>query len=165
MFRCMLFPLLFLMPLSVAAGPDRYSFLLGSHHLNATSDFNEFNPGVFATWGERQTFSLGIYENSYSETSIAAMYHYPLTPADHQWQLSAFGGVANYPNDGRRFVSNLFGDVIVLAGVQVQRGNFFVQAIPCYCGAVDIIFRKEMAAAGPVSDVPRPCNIQCASAV
>ena len=73
-----------------AAGPDRFSVLLGSKHIGANG-FNEINPGLFATWERgRIGYSLGAYLNSYDRGSIAAVAQLGLI----EWQngsLNAFG--------------------------------------------------------------------------
>ena len=63
------------------AGPDRVSVLLGSEHINATREFQEFNPGVFLTWERQFNYSIGIYYNSYEEIS-------PLISVGYDWDVA-----------------------------------------------------------------------------
>jgi hypothetical protein len=144
----LLLPLLLVATQAVARGPDRVSFLAASYHLGATEDFNQFNPGVFLTWegpfrpfglvDTTAQYSIGVYYNSYSRTSEAATMAVEVLPF-RNGALDLFAGIANYPEDGRRFSAHL-GDVIPLGGVQLRLGHVFAQAIPCFCQAVDVIF-------------------------
>ena len=116
-----------------AAGPDRFSVLLGSKHLGA-SGFNEINPGLFATWERgRIGYSLGAYLNSYDRGSLAAVAHLPV----FQWNnggMSAFGGLAWYPKDGHRFETHIGGDIVGIGGVEFRQGNVFMQVLPMVTG-------------------------------
>lgn len=113
-----------------SAGPDRLSLLVGSKHVGAEREFNEQNPGLFATWENRGAFdlSLGVYENSFSNVSIAATAALPVYEKG-EFQASVFGGLALYPGDGDEFLVHA-GDVVPLGGLQVRYRNVFVQAMP-----------------------------------
>ena len=116
-----------------AAGPDRFSVLLGSKHVGA-SGFNEINPGLFATWERgRIGYSLGAYLNSYDRGSIAAAAHLGL----YEWQngaLSAFAGLAWYPGDAHRFRTRLGGDIVGIGGLEIRHGHVVMQFLPTDAG-------------------------------
>ncbi len=120
------------------AGPDRLSFLLGSYHAGAESEFQEFNPGAFLTWDRGNEYSVGAFYNSYRDVSIAATIGWPIWRFDHG-QVNALTGVAWYPGDGRRFGAHV-GDFIPLLGIQGRYRDMFVQIIPSDGVAVDAIF-------------------------
>ncbi|MEM9576862.1 MAG: hypothetical protein AAF999_07585 [Pseudomonadota bacterium] len=128
----------FLAPTTGVAGPDRISFLLGSEHVNATRDFQEFNPGVFLTWERQFNYSVGLYYNSYEEVS-------PIVSVGYDWEvaedldLGAFLALALYPGDGDEF-SHALGDVVPLAGLQARYKNVFVQFIPADGDSLDALF-------------------------
>jgi hypothetical protein len=126
------------LPTTALAGPDRLSILFGSHHVNAQEDFQEFNPGVFATWERRFDYSVGVYYNSYERVSALASigYDYEFTP---DFEVGAFAALALYPGDGDRF-SHSFGDVVPLLGVKARYRNFFVQFIPADGDSLDALF-------------------------
>ena len=111
------------------AGPDSYALLLGSKHLGS-SEFNEVNPGLFATWERKHSaLSLGAYLNSHKRLSISATSYRPLA----RWRTGTaglFGGIALYPENGRSLKTRLVGDVIFLGGVQITQGAFFAQIVP-----------------------------------
>lgn len=116
-------------PAAADMAPDRVSLLLGSHHVDARTEFVERNPGLFLTWDGAVDVSVGAYRNSYGETSVAAMAALPLVAWDGG-EASVFAGVAHYPNDGEKFATHIGSDVVVLGGVQVRHGNLFAQVIP-----------------------------------
>lgn len=119
------------------AAADRVTILLGSHHVGASGQFEEENPGVFYTWErERVGLNFGAYRNSYARLSVASALSYALVGWD-SGEVSAFAGVAHYPDDGRNFGSHLGNDIVGLAGIQLRQGNFLVQAIPMTQGAAD----------------------------
>jgi hypothetical protein len=109
----------------LAAEPDRISLLMGSHHIDAKTYFNEVNPGVFVSW-DRVT--LGLYENSYGRTSVAAAYAFPILRRP-ELEVDLFAGVALYPEDGRRFAIHA-GDWVPMAGIEARSHGLFVQIIP-----------------------------------
>lgn len=113
---------------AAAKGPDRISFLAGSKHINPGSDFNEFNPGVFLSWGESDSFSVGTYHNSYGRQSVAATYTWDIAGNDFI-DVGLFAGAALYPEDGRRFAIHL-GDVVPFGGLQLRVGHVFANVIP-----------------------------------
>ncbi|MBW4708870.1 hypothetical protein KX928_13855 [Roseobacter sp. YSTF-M11] len=127
-----------LLPTTALAGPDRLSILLGSEHVNATEDFQEFNPGVFLTW-EQETFdySVGAFYNSYEDVSVLASIGYDVEVAP-EFEVGVFAGLALYPGEGDRF-SHAIGDVVPLAGFQARYRNFFTQLIPTNADSVDAV--------------------------
>jgi hypothetical protein len=112
-----------------AAGPDRWSILLGSKHVDAQG-YNEVNPGLFATWErEHLHWSVGAYHNSYDRVSVAATAYLPMI----EWKggnAGPFAGLALYPKDGRNQVTHIGGDVIAIGGIQARHRNLFVQITP-----------------------------------
>lgn len=123
------------LPSSALAGPDRLSILLGSEHFGATEDFQEFNPGIFATWERNVDYSVGIFYNSYERVSALASIGYGWEVAP-DLELGIFAALALYPGDGDRF-RFAAGDVVPLAGVQARYKNVFVQFIPADGETVD----------------------------
>lgn len=113
-----------------AAGPDRISLLMGSKHAGAERHFEEFNPGIFATWEDRGAFDLsaGIFRNSFGKTSVAATAALPFYERG-EFQASVFGGVAIYPGDGDEFLVHA-GDLVPMGGLQARYRNVFVQIMP-----------------------------------
>ena len=126
------------LPTAALAGPDRLSVLLGSKHIGATRDFQEFNPGVFLTW-EQKTFdySIGTFYNSYADVSVMAAIGYNIEVAP-EFEIGAFAGLAYYPGDGDQFSVSL-GDVVPLGGLQARYHNAFVQLIPADGATVDSV--------------------------
>ena len=129
--------LLLVTPNVSMADPDRVSVLLGSSHVGATSDFNDFNPGLFLSWEERLTLSAGVFYNSYEKISVAGVAGFPIVRTD-DYAVEVIGGLAYYPEDGRRFAVH-FGDVVPLLGLQGRAGPVFAQVIPGGGQAVDAI--------------------------
>ena len=115
------------------AGPDRFSVLLGSKHIDA-SGFNEINPGLFATWERRRIgYSLGAYLNSYERGSVVAVTQFGLFGWENG-SLNAFGGLAWYPKDGHRFRTHIGGDIVGIGGLEVRQGHVFMQVMPTDAG-------------------------------
>lgn len=122
------------------AGPDQISILLGSHHVGATRDFEEFNPGVIVTWKEllwnnRLDVGVGVFRNSYGDASAVVTTAFPLL-RNQNWGLDVFAALATYPGEGDQF-SHSIGDVVPIAGLQARYRNVFVQAIPSGGNSVD----------------------------
>ncbi|WP_133057635.1 hypothetical protein [Falsiruegeria litorea] len=122
------------------AGPDQISILLGSHHIGATRDFEEFNPGVIVTWKEllwnnRLDVGVGVFRNSYGDASAVVTTAFPLV-RNKNWGLDVFAALATYPGEGDQF-SHSIGDVVPIAGLQARYRNVFVQAIPSGGSSVD----------------------------
>ena len=86
--------------------------------MNATRDFQEFNPGVSFTWEDDLNYSLGAYYNSYEKISVlgAVSYDFPITG---DFALGLFAGLSLYPGDGDRF-EYAIGDLVPLIGVQAR---------------------------------------------
>lgn len=125
-------------PVAASAGPDRLSILLGSSHVNATRDFQEFNPGVFLTWERQLNYSVGLYYNSYKEISALASVGYDYEVAT-DFDVGAFFALAIYPGDGDEFEYSA-GDLVPLAGLQARYKNVFVQFIPADGDSLDALF-------------------------
>ena len=113
------------------ADVDRMSFLLGSRHLEMQTDFNEANLGVFLTWEDAAgslDFSAGVYNNSYSNTTVIFIASYDVI----EWDSGAagvFGGVAHYPVIGPKKIP-CCGGWVPVGGFQLRQGNWFAQYIP-----------------------------------
>lgn len=123
---------------ATTAQADRISVLIGSHHVGAPGQFEEFNPGVFYTWDDRTVdLSAGIYRNSYGGVSVAGTAALPLVSWE-SGEVAAFAGLALYPGDGDRFKYSI-GDVVPLAGLQVRQGHAFAQIIPMDGDPVDVL--------------------------
>ncbi|MBZ8119057.1 hypothetical protein KUD11_10405 [Roseovarius sp. LXJ103] len=125
-----------------AAGPgmaqDRVSILLGSHHVNASFDFEEINPGAFLTWeGDQVDWTVGGFRNSYGGASAAVMLGMPVYERGPA-QIALTAGLAVYPGDGRRFAVRA-GDVVPLGGIRARYGNAFVQVFPSDGNTTDAI--------------------------
>lgn len=127
-----------LLPSAALAGPDRISVLLGSEHINATRDFNEFNPGLFLTWENRQLdYSVGGFHNSYEDLSVMGAVGYDVEIAP-KLELGVFAGMAWYPGEGDQFSISV-GDAVPLVGVQTRYRNAFVQFIPADGDTLDAL--------------------------
>ena len=106
------------------------TFNLGSHHLNANRDFNEFNPGLGV--GLSKEFSgfelsgeIGQYHNSLDEQS-----QYAMASVDREiarfgqrtaWRMGGFAGFARYPSSSNKFKDHgvpTFGDWVLGVGLQ-----------------------------------------------
>lgn len=118
--------------------PDRISLLIGSYHVDAASQFNEVNPGVFLSWDLHYgAVSVGVYDNSYYKTSVAVTYSLPVFVQD-DFDLSVFAGIAYYPENGRNFLVHS-GDFVPIGGLQATYKNVFIQVIPSDGVATDAI--------------------------
>ncbi|MEY8838577.1 hypothetical protein AB9K41_06065, partial [Cribrihabitans sp. XS_ASV171] len=114
----------------------------GSHHVGATRNFEEFNPGLILVWDEmvwRGNLDLAVagYRNSYGDGSLAVSLAYPFVKTE-DWGLDLFGGVAWYPGNGNQF-SHAIGDAVPIAGLQARYRNVFVQAIPAGGQSADAV--------------------------
>ena len=126
-----------------AAGPDRVSIMLGTHHAGATLDYDEVNPGVFVTWSglmwqDRLDLTVGGFRNSYGDLSLAVSTALPLVRQE-DWSIDLFGALAWYPDNGDRF-AHAFGDIVPIAGLQFRYRSVFLQAIPAGGDSVDATF-------------------------
>lgn len=118
----------FVAPSAALAGPDRVAILLGSEHVNATIDFQEFNPGVFLIWEGKYDFGVGVFYNSYEDVSVSVSTAYNFIK-NEQFNFGVFGALAVYPGEGDRFDHSI-GDIIPIVGLQARYGNVFTQLIP-----------------------------------
>lgn len=120
----------------LAAGPDRYSVLLGSKHIGAAG-YNEINPGFFATWERGKLgYSLGAFVNSYERGAVSGTIHLPFW----HWEggaLGGFAGLAWYPEDGRRISTHIGGDVIGIGGLELRHRSLFLQFLPMQDGGAE----------------------------
>ena len=120
--------LLLLCPLAALAGPDRVSFLIGSEHLGAEEEFEEFNPGIFLTWEHGVDLTAGVFRNSYGSAAPSVTISAPLVESG-EFALSWTAGLAYYPGDGDR-IDFAIGDVVPLLGLRADLGPIFIQAFP-----------------------------------
>jgi hypothetical protein len=119
---------------AVAEGisPDRISLLLGSHHAATDVHFEEFNPGIFATWEDRGPgqldYSIGAYRNSFG--NLSKMYVVAKSfDIGRDAQIGVFAGVASYPQWSDHFIIS-FGEYVPVGGVQGRYKNAFMQVMP-----------------------------------
>ena len=120
------------------ANPDRISFLVGTEHVNASRDFQEFNPGVFLTWEHNLNYSVGVFYNSYEEVSLLGSIGYDYEIA-RDFDVGAFAAIALYPGDGDEFRYSA-GDLVPLVGLQARYKNVFVQFLPADGESLDALF-------------------------
>jgi len=110
------------------AEPQFYGTVnIASLHINATRDFNEFNPGLGlgVTWGSdtfRYGVEAGFFENSYSHQSTYITTNWRWRVADFEnvglW-AGGFVGFADYPNltgYADKFGIPRIGDHIMIGG-------------------------------------------------
>lgn len=121
------------------ADPDRAWVLLGSHHANATTEFEETNPGVFLEWDTegRHSYSVGAFRNSYGGASVAGAVNYPLFEQEH-FTADVFAGLAHYPGDGDRLVVS-FGDVVPMLGLRLRYRSLYLLTLPGDGEATDFV--------------------------
>lgn len=107
-------------------------FSLGSYHLNASQDFNEFNPGIGLgvtipddTFGGELGLEFGHYENSLSSSSYYATGSYDWQVMDFggntTLRLGGFAGASHYPGDSDKFKGRgvpTIGNWVIVAGAQ-----------------------------------------------
>ena len=130
--------------ISTAAGadcferPDRISILLGSEHVNATTDYTEFNPGVFLSWDcESIILTAGVYTNSFGDASPSALVSYPIIKTN-DGSLAAFAGASYFP-DVEGLDLGYSGNVVPLMGMQLNYKNTFVQVLPGVEDSFDLL--------------------------
>lgn len=113
-----------------SAGPDRVSILIGSHHVDATLEFEEQNPGIFLTWEDRRglDWSAGVFRNSFGGPSAAVTVALPLIRSP-RFDLSAFAGVAAYPGHADRMAVAV-GPFVPIGGLQLRADRLFIQIMP-----------------------------------
>ncbi|MEL6799785.1 MAG: hypothetical protein AAFO80_07895 [Pseudomonadota bacterium] len=123
---------------ATAAPPDRVSIHLGSRHVNAQEEFEEFNSGLFLSWDRSFSYTFGAFQNSYGDVSVAATMAFPVLqrPA---WRMNFFAGWAYYPDTGRNFRLH-HGDVVPVAGLRVYYRHLFVQFLPGDGQVADAVF-------------------------
>lgn len=120
-----------------AAAQDRATVLLGSHHVDASYDFEEVNPGLILTWDrDPLDWSVGVYRNSYGRVSTAAFAALPVIEGD--LSVSLIGGLAHYPENGRRFAISV-GDWVPMIGLHARTGPLSVLILPSDGKATDAI--------------------------
>jgi hypothetical protein len=118
--------------------PDGASVLLLSHHVAATAEFEEWNPGAFLHWsgpplavGGRNVeldWVIGAYRNSYGRTSVALLGEVPLW----SWtggEVSALAGLMRYPEDAELNPVHV-GDWLPFGALRVRQGVVSAQIIP-----------------------------------
>lgn len=124
------------------AGPDRYSVLLtslhtepryevvernvpiwGEYEVSQEINYNEINPGLFATWEmDGYDITVGGYVNSYAKLSAAAFVAVPLYRTE-DFSFDVFAGAATY-------FDTIDGPIRPMGGVQARYRNVFVQLMP-----------------------------------
>jgi len=108
------------------------TFNLASLHLNASRDFNEFNPGIgigltapVGTGPSEIGVEAGQYRNSLGDQSYYVMASFDaqiasLTP-NMALRLGAFSGFARYPGTANKFKNHgvpTIGDWVLAVGLQ-----------------------------------------------
>lgn len=105
---------------------------VGSYHVNASQDFNEFNPGIGAglTFGIRNPnieidVEVGQYRNSLSDNSVYVMAAWDAQIArlssNVTWRAGTFFGFSHYPGDSSRLKGRgvpTIGNWVMGAGLQ-----------------------------------------------
>ena len=119
---------------TATAEPDRVSILFGSHHVDATVDFEETNPGLFLTW---DNVTVGAFRNSYGNISASVTYEIPVWESDST-SLALFGGAAWYGDDAETFGVHV-GEFVPIGGLQIVHDNYFMQVIPSDGVYTDVI--------------------------
>lgn len=114
------------------AEPDRWYVMLGSHHINTQAGyapFEEVNPGIFALWeGQRIDTIAGVYRNSFGRVSVSLAAQKTIIDTPYA-DLSVFVGAALYPGNGDNFMIHA-GDVVPIAGVNIQVGRALITVVP-----------------------------------
>ena len=121
---------------------------LGSRHLGASEDFQEFNPGLglgaFLPVFEGRAVAageIGFYRNSLDRISVYATGSLDtaiLAAQRTELRIGLFGGLANYPDDAEKFGDTgvpTIGSVVVVGGAQAtlrfdDRVDFRVRVVP-----------------------------------
>ncbi len=109
--------------------------LLGSKHINAQREFNEFNPGLFFSWDcELVNIRIGLHKNSFSDPSTSVTFTSEfLSLSFGDANIHPFVGIARYPETGRDLPVSIEGsDVIGLMGLEFTHNQFpvFIQYLP-----------------------------------
>ena len=135
---------------------------IGSRHVGTSYEFEEFNPGLavgaFAPvfGGSAEVASeVGFYRNSLGRTSIYATGSIDTQVLGNdrtQLRLGAFAGLANYPDDARKFADSgvpTLGSVVLIGGAQAtmrfdDRLDFRVRALPAG-NVADVILTGQIA--------------------
>jgi len=117
---------LFVILFAASCGVDRAHVLIGSHHIGYDGPIGEENFGVLLSKGN---LSLGVYQNSYGDTSIAALTSSELLEVNG-FGLHIFGGVAHYPNF--TWGDESYSGIIPLAGIEARYETLFVQFLPAF---------------------------------
>ena len=115
--------------------PDGIAVLLGSNHVNAREEFNEFNPGVFISWRcDLVNTRLGLHKNSFSNPAASATFTSDLVSLSAGgFNAHPFFGFAHYPTTGREMPISVGGsDLIVIGGIEFTHDDIpvFVQYLP-----------------------------------
>ncbi|KJZ20228.1 hypothetical protein [Loktanella sp. S4079] len=115
--------------------PDGVAVLLGSHHIQAQQDFNEFNPGVFLSWDcDIANPRVGVHRNSMSEISTSISFTSDfLKLSKAGFDLHPFFGFAHYPGSGDEVPINVGkSDIIPIVGLELTHEAVpaFIQYLP-----------------------------------
>lgn len=109
--------------------PDEISVLLGSHHANASFDYNEFNYGVFLNWGcHRLKYSTGAYLNSFQDLAVAGFASFRLLDFTNG-SVSAFTGAAYFPDISE---ADFNYNIVPMGGLRINIDPFFINVMPGY---------------------------------
>ena len=120
--------------------PDWASFQIGSKHINmnesnvtGAAGFQEFNPGLIVTWGDRWrglNYSIGNFRNSNNERSTILAVS-DLYPIGKGFFVGWFLGTADYGEVARNSkLWKLDSDWIPIGGLQLNYRNYYMQVLP-----------------------------------
>ncbi|WP_106743901.1 hypothetical protein [Yoonia maritima] len=115
--------------------PDGIAVLLGSHHVNAQQDFDEFNPGIFVSWNcDIASIRLGVHRNSFSNIATSATFTSDfISLSAGGFHVHPFVGIAHYPQTGSDTPISVGGsDIIGIGGLEFTHDKIpvFVQYLP-----------------------------------
>ena len=114
---------------------DGHSFLLGSKHFGANTDFNELNPGVFLRYtNDWINVRPGVIYNSNEKFSPIVTFSSDLTTISvRDFNIATFGGVGYYHEEGKNsHISIANTGWIPIAGIEITHDEYpiFVNIIP-----------------------------------
>ncbi|PRY80159.1 hypothetical protein CLV80_1019 [Yoonia maritima] len=115
--------------------PDGIAVLIGSNHINAQQDFDEFNPGIFVSWDcDMASTRLGVHKNSFSKVAASATFTSDFVSISAGgFYVHPFIGFAHYPNTGSDTPVSVGGsDIIAIGGIEFTHDKIplFIQYLP-----------------------------------
>ena len=115
--------------------PSGIAVLLGSHHVNAQQNFDEFNPGVFVSWKcDLASIRLGVHKNSFSNIAASATFTSDyISLSAGGFHLHPFIGIAHYPDTGSDTPISVGGsDIIGIGGLEFTHDKvpIFIHYLP-----------------------------------